>query len=290
MPEFRILKPGDEQAMEAFLLPRISSSMFLIGNSRLAGLEDHGETYQGTYTAAFQNGRIVAVAAHYWNRMLVLQAPHYLEELARFVLSASGRPLKGLIGPGDHVDSAVNCLGLKSSDIQLDSKEYLYSLSLDALRVPDALSSGKVRGRRIEAHDIDLVAEWETAFSQEALGETDGPQLREKCRRAVEDSLCEQRAWILENNGQPVARTGFNTTIEEAVQVGGVWTPPEFRSRGYARAAVAASLLDARKKGIPTAFLFTDYRNYPAHKAYEALGFRHIADYGILLLKSPIQP
>ncbi len=43
----RVLKPGDEAALEAFSLPQVESSMFLIGNVRAAGLTDNGQTYQG---------------------------------------------------------------------------------------------------------------------------------------------------------------------------------------------------------------------------------------------------
>ena len=99
MPDIRILKPGDEQSLETFLLPRVASSMFLIGNSRMAGLEDHGETYQGTYAAAFEDGRITAIAAHYWNQILVLQATDHIKELVQTVLSFSERPLRGLSVP-----------------------------------------------------------------------------------------------------------------------------------------------------------------------------------------------
>ena len=31
---YRVLQPGDEAALAAFVLPRISSSMFLLGNMR----------------------------------------------------------------------------------------------------------------------------------------------------------------------------------------------------------------------------------------------------------------
>lgn len=44
-PTIRVLQPGDEAALEAFLLPRIDSSMFLVGNLRAAGLDDNGERY-----------------------------------------------------------------------------------------------------------------------------------------------------------------------------------------------------------------------------------------------------
>ena len=69
-----------------------------------------------------------------------------------------------------------------------------------------------------------------------------------------------------------------------------VWTPPELRSQGYGRAAVAASLLAVQEEGVHTAILFTGEENIPAQKAYEALGFRHIGDYRITLLKEALSP
>ena len=95
--------------------------------------------------------------------------------------------------------------------------------------------------------------------------------------------------WLVEHNGKPVACTAFNSATKEAVQVGGVWTPPELRGRGYARCAVAASLLDARAEGVDKAILFTGVNNISAQKAYVALGFEHVGDYRILLLRPPIK-
>ena len=154
--------------------------------------------------------------------------------------------------------------------------------------MPDSLNSGQVQGRRIELRDVDLVTQWRVSYSLEALKEKDTPQLRENCRAAIERSLKEQNTWILEEEGKPVACSSFNTSIKEAVQVGGVWTPPELRRRGYGRCVVAASLLDARTEGIEKAILFTPNSNIPAQKAYTALGFQYIGDYCILILQSPL--
>ena len=193
--------------MEEFLLPRIHSSMFLIGNSRICGLEDRGKPYQGTYAGVFEKNEIVAVAACYWSRIVVLQAPDHVEELVRIVLSVSGRPLKGLIGPTDQVAAAENFLGLRNSGIQLDSAEYLYSLDLNRIQVPEIAASGKVHCRKIEAGDIELLTEWEVRYRLEALGEKENPQLRMQCREDMERLIQEKRAWILESEGVPVART-----------------------------------------------------------------------------------
>jgi predicted GNAT family acetyltransferase len=122
----------------------------------------------------------------------------------------------------------------------------------------------------------------------EALGEQDSSHLREHTRASMERYLEEGHTWVLEHRGEPVACSSFNTAIKEAVQVGGVWTPPELRSRGYGRAVVAASLLDARAEGVTTAILFTPEDNIPAQRAYEALGFCHIGSYRIVLFRSPL--
>jgi predicted GNAT family acetyltransferase len=284
-PDIRILQPGDEAALEAFLQPRLEFSMFLVGNMRAAGLQDRGQPYQGVYAAAWQGERIVAVAALYWNGNLVLQAPVHLGALCRAALDASGRSLAGVIGPGEQVAEAVQALGLTKAETQLDESEYLYVLDLADLIVPQALQTGRVRGRRMEARDLDQVTAWRVDFGLESLGETPGPDLQARTRASVERSLAKGHIWVLEMGGRLVATSAFNTAIAEAVQVGGVWTPPAWRSRGYGRAVVAASLLDARAEGASLGILFTGEGNVPARRAYTALGFRRVGDYRLLLLK-----
>ena len=285
----RILKPGDETALETFLLSCVESSMFLIGNMRTSGLIDNGQAYTGTYAAAFEGERVIGVVAHYWNQTLVFQAPFHLESLWRAAVETSQRPIGGLIGPNDQVNAAKEALKVDESRIQLDEIEKLYSLRLEDLLVPDGLSSGRVSGRRIAPRDLELITRWTVAYSIEAIGKKDSPQLWEKCRTSVERSLEEGRTWVLEDRGEPVAYSSFNTAIKEAVQVGGVWTPPELRRRGYGRSVVAASLLDARLEGVKKAILFTGESNVAAQKAYAALGFQQIGDYRLVLLELPLE-
>jgi predicted GNAT family acetyltransferase len=285
----RILQPGDEATLEAFLLPRIDSSMFLIGNMRHSGLVDKGIPYTGTYAAAFEQGTMVAVVAHYWNNNLVFQAPIHAEALCRAAVQASQRPIAGLIGPAGQVRAAGQTLGIGPSRVLQDETDKLYSLRLEDLIVPASLSSGELRGRRMAPGDLELVSEWRVGYEVEALGEQYNAELRQSCREDAKRSLAEGHTWVLEAGGVPVACSSFNTATKEAVQVGGIWTPPELRRRGYGRAVVAASLLDARSEGVQNAILFTAESNIAAQRAYEALGFRHIGDYCLALLRSPLQ-
>jgi len=289
MVEIRILGDGDQAALEAFLLPRVETSMFLLGNSRRAGLVDRGEDFQGAYAAAFDGKNIVGVVAHLWNGALLTQSPpEHLDALWRAAVKASARLIHGFVGPYDQATAIAKTLNVTSCDLKVDSKETLFRLSLERLIEPEALQAGKVTARLAAPVDEALLADWRADYAVETLGETDTPLLRVEMRNQVRHYTETGQMWVLEADGGPMAMTSFNAAIAEAVQVGGVYTPPELRRRGYARAVVAASLKAARKQGAPTAILFTEEDNIPAQKAYISLGFNAIGDYALLLLRKPI--
>ena len=90
---------------------------------------------------------------------------------------------------------------------------------------------------------------------------------------------------MLTRRGELVSFTGFNAKTRGIVQVGGIYTPPAHRRNGYARAAVAASLLLAREQGATRSTLFTDVENEGAVRAYTTLGYRAVGDFCLLLLR-----
>ncbi|MEM7130912.1 MAG: GNAT family N-acetyltransferase [Chloroflexota bacterium] len=289
--QIKILKLGDESQLEAYLLPRLDSSMFLLGNLRQAGLVDNGERYAGTYAATVTDGQIAGVVAHYGQGNLLCQAPPaQIEALWRAAVDASQRPIHGVVGPAAQVGVIKNALDVEGRNIQMDATEHLYRLTLSQMQLPKPYQSGDVVGRQIERQDLAQMIEWRIAYNIEASGAEDTPALHEACRSGMERVLAEGNGWVLEVDRQNVAYSAFNTTLSEAVQIGGVWTPPEFRGRGYARAVVATSLLDAQNGGIEKAVLFTDNNNIPAQKAYESLGFQRIGDYCLLIFSKPVSP
>jgi predicted GNAT family acetyltransferase len=284
--EIRILTPGDEAALEAFLRPRIASSMFLLGNLATAGLGPRDHQYAGTYAALVRGGAIHSVVAHYRNGNLVLQAPEATIALCRAALTDSGRPVGGLIGPAEQVSSARRALLAGQMPTQLDSTEWLYRLELAELAVPAALAAGSVQARRATQADIPLLTAWRAAFATETLGSLDSLRLRDRIRRNLQRDLEGNPIWILEAEGNPVSMTTFNARLPVAVQVGGVFTPREKRGRGYARSVVAASLVEARAGGAEIGVLFTGQDNVSAQRAYQALGFERVGAYGLLLFRT----
>jgi ribosomal protein S18 acetylase RimI-like enzyme len=279
------LEPGDEKALERFLRRHVESSMLLLSNLSLAGLAFDGHPYQGEYFAAMDGDAIRGVVAHAWNGMVVCQAPDHTGQLAMVAVTETGRAIAGLVGPWHQVVEIRAELGLAGRPTALDSCEDLFALDLSALLVPEQLRAGEwvVRPPRPDEHDR-LVA-WRLAYRIEALGEVDGPKLREGSADDVERLISQKTQFVLIVDNEMVAAASFNAGLPDLVQIGGVWTPPELRGRGYGRAVVAGALQLAVASGVRRATLFTDVENEPAQHAYRGLGFVPIGHYGLVLFK-----
>jgi RimJ/RimL family protein N-acetyltransferase len=285
----RLLAPGDERDVEAFLAAHADSSLFLRRNL-LVGLDDRDAPYHGTWAGAFEDERLVAVAQHTRFGTVVIQAPAHAAAVTRAAARASARPVAGFIGPLSQALAARTALGWDGVPMRIESHEGLYALPLDALRVPAPLARGAWRCRPPRHDELDRLGEWRVAFNIESNGQTDTPAVRASSREEIERGLAEEASWVLEVDGMPVAFQQFNAMLPDVVQVGGVWTPPLLRGRGYARAVVAGALLAARAAGVRRGVLFTGDGNVPARRAYAALGFERVGDWGLLFVKTPARP
>lgn len=283
-PIIRVLRPGDEPALESFLRPLTDTSMFLRGNAWKAGVVDQGQPGQGTYLAAFEGDAIAGVVALFWHGNLCLQAPSHLATLLRELPRHAPRPVAGLSGPWTQVAEARALLGLEQAPTKIEGREALFALALPELRVPDALARGKVRCRLAGPADLPVLARFRYEFLVGTIGEAPGSELERQAYRAVEISAAEGNLFLVEREGQIVSTAAFNARLPDAVQLGGVYTPPALCNRGYGRAVTAGSLLLARGEGVSRAVLFTQEQG-PARRAYEAIGFQCIGDYGLVLFR-----
>jgi ribosomal protein S18 acetylase RimI-like enzyme len=285
--EIRLLTSSDDQArLESFLDRHIETSVFLRSNVMAAGLVDRGEPLQATYVAAFAQSDVVGVAAHSWNGNILVQAPTALEDVVRQAVKRSGRAVNGIIGPYQQVVSARTALGLNETASHSDGRERLFSLRLSDLVVPEALASGALECRGPHANELALLASWRADYCIETLGGRDGPELRAQSAEIVARLQRGLAHWVLLAGNDIVSYSAFNARLPGIAQIGGVFTPRALRSRGYARAVVAGSLLGARRDGVERAILFTPEANTAAQRAYQAIGFRHIGDFGLLLFQT----
>ncbi len=290
METVRVLEAADQEALMRFLETHPDTTMFLRGNAMQAGVVDHGVRPQGTYVAAFDGDAVVAAAGLFWNGALIMEAPTRLPEIVRTAVRAAPRGVTGLLGAHAQVQEARGALGLENVATGHDGREPLFRLELDRLKVPPALEDGTLACRRAEPRDLETMVVWGRAYHVEALNEDDGPELEVRVRENMETRIARGRGWVLARDDELVATTAFNTTTPDCVQVGGVYTPPELRANGYARAAVAGSLLDARAEGHVRSILFTPEDNLAAQACYLGLGYEIVGDYALVTFRDEQHP
>ncbi len=277
----RSLGTADAAALEAFLRQHADFSMFLRSNARAAGLEYHGHALEAEYVAAFAGERIVAVAAHCWNGMVLVQAPEQLAAVTRAAVAHSGRAVTGISGPAQQVVATRTALGLDDRPTPKFGHEELFALDLAYLVVPAPLADGRWISRPPHDDELDLVIDWRVDFMIEALHRTAGAGLRVEAAALMRLVDGRHSHWLLLDAGRPVAYSAFNARLPDIVQVGGVWVPVELRGRGYGRAVVAGSLLDARAQAVRRSVLFAERED--AKRAYRGLGFTVVGEYGLVL-------
>ncbi|PVE21568.1 GNAT family N-acetyltransferase [Microvirga sp. KLBC 81] len=276
----RLAQPGDEGLIEAFLTQHADSSLFLRSFLVLGGLVDEGKPLQGTYAIALKDGQVVGVAMHSWNGNMYLQAPEGAVALVRMAAEATGRPLVALGGPWPQVEAAH--VGLGAPAVRRRSPEDLFALSISGLIVPKPLGSCAVSCRRAEERDLDLLRDWRFGYEVECTGLPEEDSTRAFAARTIEGHVERGEAFLLEVDGTPVSLCTHNARVRDNVQIGGVWTPPALRGRGYARWVVAGALRVAEQEGMTRAVLFTE--NPAARRSYEALGFQRVGDFGVIIL------
>jgi GNAT superfamily N-acetyltransferase len=272
----------DVEAMQSYLASRGDTCMFLRSNLAAGGLRWDGGALQGRYVIAWRDDAIVGIAAHYWNDMILVQADAAIDELATAAVRHSGRPVKGFSGALDQVRAARAALGLTDASAQIDNDETLMALALDALIVPSPLARGELSVRPATPGDRDTIVRWRAAYLIETKSELESARAKSAAEAWFDGCMRAEPPWVAIRGGERLAICAFNARVPDTVQVGAVYTPPELRNRGYARAVVAGALVDAREHGVARAILFTPRPDAVA--AYHAIGFEPIERFAVVLL------
>jgi RimJ/RimL family protein N-acetyltransferase len=206
-----------------------------------------------------------AVAARSSGPVTVTGSWRDLDALAA-VLAGLG-DVSGLRGPVEVVDDLVARLG---RPIRHCVAERLFRC--DAVAPPNGVPG---RARRAGAADRALLAAWREPFLVETFGRVPpGTDLT-----AWPDQVLRGGgAWLWEDGaGEVVAQAVARTSMAGAVRIGGVFTPPEHRGRGYGSAVTAALTADVLDRGdVPC--LFTDLANPTSNKIYKQIGYRPVED------------
>lgn len=140
--------------------------------------------------------------------------------------------------------------------------------SLDRVNDPPHPAPGQLR--IADAEERPLLVDWMRAFNFEA-----GVTAADQAEPMVDARLDHGRLLVWEDQ-RPVSMAGVTPPVAGVVRIGPVYTPPEFRRRGYAGSAVAGASRRALAGDASKCMLFTDLSNPTSNKIYAEVGYRRI--------------
>ncbi|MDA7965400.1 GNAT family N-acetyltransferase [Ruegeria sp.] len=272
---WRLAQRQDISALQKFLYCHIQSSMFPLGNLQDYGLNGPhprsmnfwllGDTPRGTFGITNEG-------------MILPQCPDLSDvEIAAALDLIHGRKVIGVVGETAQVRQIIHNAGWQGRPTILNRDEPAFALDLSAFALPEIPG---VKLASLGEVDRDLVTGWRRAYHVECLG-TDPTQAATQAEQDIDRYLERDSHRVLLHNGQPVAMTGFNAALPDVVQIGGVYTPPDLRRRGYARTVLALHLSEAHAAGVSRAVLFA--ASNAAARAYIAIGFAPAGTFSLVL-------
>jgi predicted GNAT family acetyltransferase len=132
------------------------------------------------------------------------------------------------------------------------------------------------RGRLAREADAELLIRWRKAFVAEAVPFAQG---RDRSEAMVRDGLSRGDGLVIwEHDGHPVSTANAAIPSAGMTRVNAVYTPPEWRGRGYGSAATAVAARWALDAGAEHVLLYTDLANPTSNSIYQKIGFRPVFD------------
>ena len=126
------------------------------------------------------------------------------------------------------------------------------------------------RLRPVGDADHDLVGQWIHAYHAEAIPHE--PHHADASARRWFESP-NRSLWLWEVEGEPVAMAGVGNPTPHGVRIRAVFTPPEHRGHGFARAAVAGVTGRQLSLGREACFVFADVTDPVANRVYRSVGY-----------------
>ena len=180
--------------------------------------------------------------------------------------------LPGVVGPKEPVARFARLWEERtggSAEIGIQQRVYRASRAI----MPEGVSGSM---RSYEDGDRDLMIRWMDAFVAEALPQAPPEDAEHWLGRTLAGPDSGIVLWV--DGDQAVSFSGYGGLTPNGIRVGPVYTPLEFRRRGYASALVAEQTQMLLDRGRKFCFLFTDLANPTSNSIYQRIGYRPVSD------------
>ena len=267
------LKRGNEvsqdyERVRRFLLAHEAYHGLMLG--LLDAILNSPERFQQPYIAVVEEeGAVLAVVLQTPPRKLLLSRVEKLEAIALIAqdLHSLQAQVPGVMGTLAAARIfAQYWHALTGQSYQAGTRERYFQLET-VQPIPHV--TGKLQ--QATRSERELLIHWCRAFMAEVADEPASPE------EVIDRYLHEGSLYLWQGN-TAVSMANFYGATPNGVRINLVYTPPEYRRRGYATACVAALSRRLLERGYQYCFLSTDLANPTSNHIYQAIGYQPLED------------
>ncbi|WP_409251019.1 GNAT family N-acetyltransferase [Bacillus sp. SCS-153A] len=247
-------------------------------NNLPIGLLDqiNGGRYENPFLAVIQETETVQA-------VFVRTPPHYLivtvleegktEEIGETLWNYAeekGITFPGFIGNKEATVTLAELWARKTSTpYEVNMRQRIYQLD----KVNDLeISEGDMELAGLD--QVGLIADWILGFIEDT---PENPIPKEDARKRAKEMIEENSVYLWKVDGVPVSMARSARKTDNGVTVNFVYTPREYRRRGYAR-SVVAKLSSVLLETNQFCTLYTDLDNPTSNKIYMEIGYKPVCD------------
>ncbi len=179
-------------------------------------------------------------------------------------------PSTGIIGPKELAKNFAELWKQQSGQsYKTTFRQWVYQLD----RVNNIkLSSGFMRS--VQRFDFSLIERWAIDFSEMFMN----GMTSEQAWKFAESKIRDQTLFLWEDQGQAVSMAAVSRPSRNGITINYVYTPVEFRGRGYASSCVS-QLSRLMLEKYKFCALFTDADNPTSNKIYKNIGYYPLEEF-----------
>jgi predicted GNAT family acetyltransferase len=269
------------QRAEPYLLEREAEHNVILGMATNLIRQPDPQRSQPYFAIIEDSGGVVSTAMWTPPHNLALShtvsldaLPVLVRDLYQYQL-ATGETLPGVEGAPDTSHAFADLWKAQTG------RAFHIELSMRAYQLVAVTPPTHVTGmmRRAVPEDRDIISKWVIAFHDEALPGAPSVDVERLLKLYFAPGTEEFRGYFIwEDEGRPVSLAAYTGPTPHGMRINTVYTPPEFRKRGYASGLVAGVSQYLLDSGRRFCFLFTDLKNPTSNKIYQDIGYRAVCD------------
>jgi uncharacterized protein len=255
------------QNVEKYLLKHEAANCLILGIAK--GLSSGEINFANSpYLAVIENNQtIVATGIQTSPRKVILAKSGNIEAIRLIAedLATNSPSLPGVIAPKAEAESFIKTW----KTLTENSSKLEVAMRIHQLEKVESINKALGNLRIATESDRSVLTDWVQAFETEALGNNEP---KSDHQLWFDRHLKNKSLYVWQDNNTVTSMAACGGTTANGIRINAVYTPTEYRGKGYATSCVAEmskELLNQYKY----CFLFTDLANPTSNHIYRKIGY-----------------